>query len=148
MSKHVYISGSLSSLPPKRAAEFKKFYEDLASVVEKNGGEAYVPHLHSDPEKNADMSPQAVYEVDSKEILNSDLMICEATIPSHGAGGEIEVCRHNNIPVLIISQKGVNVSRFALGNPTVVDHILYSDFEDGLKQVNTWFAQWLALRAI
>ena len=138
-----YISGSLSSLPAQEAAAFKVFYEQLASVLASHGISTYVPHVHSDPEKHADMSPQSVYEIDVAEVKKADLLVCEMSNPSHGVGGEIEVAAYAGRDILLISKEGKWVSRFSRGNPAIVDHITYSSFEDGAEKVNTWIVQWL-----
>jgi hypothetical protein len=142
MKKRAYISGSLSSLPDDRAQEMKAFYERILAALEEVGMEGYLPHLHSDPEKHADMPNSEVYRVDKKEVLDSELLLCEMSIPSHGVGGEIEIATEAGNDVLLIWKEGVRVGRFSRGNPDITHMMTYTDFDDAITQLKTWLTDY------
>lgn len=127
MIKTAYVGGALMGLPPDETHRMKRLYERIAKACEWAGVDAYVPHLHSDPEKNADMSPTQVRTVDNKQIVSRDLLILEATYPSHGGGGEAVEAKHADVPVWLIYRKGTKVSRYLRGNPAIAFEFEYDD---------------------
>ena len=109
MSKQVYISGALTN------ANRKQFYEEIAQVVNSLGYKAYVPHMYTDPEKNPDVTPTEVYELDMEQIENSCLVIAYVGIPSFGVGMELERASSKGIPIILLHHNDDKVSRMALG---------------------------------
>lgn len=130
MIDSAYISGALTGLPREEADAMKQIYELLASLCGEAGVNAYVPHLHSDPEKHADMPAKDVYDVDTREVISRKLLIAEVTHPSHGVGGEVVHAQLNNIPIWLVYRKGTRVSRYLRGNPGIRNLIEYETERD------------------
>jgi hypothetical protein len=97
----------------------KRLYELVATVCQSAGVDAYVPHLHSDPEKHADMPASEVYRVDTEQVIARDLLIVEATYPSHGVGGEVVHAHYKGIPIWLLHKVDVHVSRYLRGVPNI-----------------------------
>jgi 2'-deoxynucleoside 5'-phosphate N-hydrolase len=121
----IYLSGALTGVP--NIDELKKFYEAVANLCESLGHEVYVPHLHSDPDKHAHISSKAVYSMDRKQVLASELVIAWAGRPSFGVGQEIEIASAAGIDVVLLSEADQPVSRMTRGNPAVVCHVVFSN---------------------
>lgn len=132
MSKQIYISGALTN------SSRKQFYENLGEVVEQSGYKPYIPHLHTDPEKNAAAKPCEVYEVDMRQIDNSCLVIAYVGYPSLGVGAELEHANTKGIPMILLYEKGEKVSRLALGIPMVKRILEFADEETALKYVSQY----------
>ena len=62
MKSRAYVSGVLTGV--ESLDVLKKFYEDISRVCAAEGVAAYVPHLVTDPVKNAEFTPKEVYELD------------------------------------------------------------------------------------
>ena len=142
MKSRAYVSGVLTGVDS--LDELKKFYEDISRVCAAEGVAAYVPHLVTDPEKNAEITPREVYELDRLKVIESNLVIAYVGVPSLGVGQEIEIARESNIPVLLMMEKEARISRMARGNPAVIAEIRFEDFRDALKQLSLWLREWKA----
>lgn len=142
MKVKAYVSGVLTG--GDEILELKKFYERIADACTVAGIEAYVPHRVSDPVDNPDMTPEAVYDLDRQQVLDSNLLIAYIGLPSLGVGMEIEIAREKNIPVVILMEKDRRISRIARGNPAVIAEIHFKDFEDAIAQLTVWLKEWKA----
>jgi len=142
MKVKAYVSGVLTG--GDEIQELKKFYERIADACTAAGIEAYVPHRVSDPVDNPDMTPEAVYDLDRQQVLDSNLLIAYIGLPSLGVGMEIEIAREKNIPVVVLMEKGRRISRIARGNPAVIAEIHFTDFEDAVAQLTIWLKEWKA----
>lgn len=139
--RSVYISGALTNLPEPAKDAHKAYYESLARAAEELGLSAYVPHLHSDPERHPDMNIHDVFDLDYRKISEIDAMVSDLTYPSLGTGGELMIAYQSKQPLVILSKKGVQVSRFALGNPAVVYHIKYDTYADACRMLRNVLKQ-------
>ncbi|MBU1483207.1 MAG: hypothetical protein KKH12_16205 [Gammaproteobacteria bacterium] len=131
----IYISGALTIAP----SWVKPFYEDLSSaLVERCAVKTYVPHLHSDPIMNADLTPAQVYEIDEGVIRRASLVIAYLGAPSLGVGMELEIARQHHVPVVGFWMKGERVSRIARGMPGLVCIEIESanDFNELIEATN------------
>ena len=142
MKSRAYVSGVLTGV--ESLDVLKKFYEDISRVCAAEGVAAYVPHLVTDPVKNAEFTPKEVYELDRLHVIESNLVIAYVGVPSLGVGQEIEIARENGIPVLLLMEKDAKISRMARGNPAVIAEIRFDDFRDALKQLSLWLREWKA----
>lgn len=139
--KSVYISGGLTNLAPELKDGHKKFYENLGAAAEELGIKAYVPHLHSDPEKHAHYSPREVYDMDVAKVREMDAIIAEVTYPSLGTGGELDIAHAAGKPIVLVSKKGSKVTRYTRGIPSVVYHVEYENEATALKHVKNVLKQ-------
>jgi nucleoside 2-deoxyribosyltransferase len=140
----VYISGALTGI--ENSAEIKAFYENLGSVCEEMGFQAYVPHLKTDPTNNPDVSPRHVFETDKHQVSISNLVIAYLGCPSFGVGMELAYAETNGIPLILLYEQGKNISRFPRGIPTVISEIQFSSHENALAQLKITLKQWSVKR--
>jgi nucleoside 2-deoxyribosyltransferase len=137
-----YVSGALTG--GDEITLLKHFYERIAETCKSVGIEAYVPHLVSDPIGNPNMTPEEVYDLDRRQVLDSNLLVAYVGYPSLGVGQEIEIARENNIPVVMLMENDRRISRMARGNPAVVAEIHFADHDDALHQLSHWLKEWKA----
>jgi 2'-deoxynucleoside 5'-phosphate N-hydrolase len=136
----IFFAGPLTELT--HTDETKAFYQKMADIALKNGHTHYWAFLHgTDPIKNPDVTPSAVYQTDLTELGKSDLMIAYIGEPTTGTGQEVEYAREHNIPVYLLFEKGKQVSRMVLGSPNVKGTIEFTGKDDALKQLDTLFSQ-------
>jgi deoxycytidylate deaminase len=119
-----YISGALSSLKDN---SIKDFYVELGDLCELVGINAYVPHLHSDPEKFAHMPASEVYKIDAEQVQKADLMIVYGGELSFGVGQEIEIANQAKTLVILLKPKEKKISRMLLGSPNILDVLEYEN---------------------
>src|SRR5919199_3353515 len=136
----IYISGALTGI--EKSAEIKAFYEAIGSLGQEMGFQAYVPHLKTDPTNNPDVSPRQVFETDKHQVSASDLVIAYLGFPSFGVGMELAYAETNAIPLILLYERGKNISRFPRGIPTVISEIQFSRYEDALAQLRCILEQW------
>lgn len=130
----VYVSGSLTHL---KNLAIKQLYEDIGKLAASLNMTSYVPHLHTDPVKFPDATPEEIYNINKNQVASSDLMICYTGEPSLGAGQEIEIANNSKTLVILLSEEGQTVARMAKGSPNIIDHILFKDHQDALNQLKT-----------
>ncbi|MBT6691089.1 XRE family transcriptional regulator [Candidatus Parcubacteria bacterium] len=141
----VYISGALTGIP--HVEELKKFYEEIAALCGLLGLEPYVPHLNSDPQAHASISPEEVYKMDSHQVKIADLVIAYIGMPSLGVGQELEISNYEDVPLIILYEGDKPVSRMAKGNPAVIKQVVFSSYEDALEQLRPALEEFVTSRA-
>ena len=127
--RQIYVSGALTN------GERKSFYEKIGKEISDNGWNPYIPHLHTDPKDNPDVTPEEVYEVDMKKIEESSYVVAYVGLPSLGVGAELEHANACGIPIILMYKKGERVSRLVQGIPKVCLTIVYENEEDGIHQL-------------
>jgi nucleoside 2-deoxyribosyltransferase len=137
---NIYISGALTGI--ENSTEIKAFYEAIGSLCQEIGFQAYVPHLKTDPTNNPDVSPRQVFETDKHQVTASDLVIAYLGYPSFGVGMELAYAETKNIPLVLLYERGKNISRFPRGIPTVISEIHFSSYEDALARLRSILEQW------
>ena len=108
-----YISGALlnaASLDTSRAR-----YERLAEACRAAGWDAYVPHLHADPVRDAHLSNLEVAERDLDHVTAADVLVAYVGEPSLGVGAEVAIALRAGKRVLAVAESDRRVSRFLLG---------------------------------
>ncbi len=130
-----YVSGALTGL--SKDSNMKEFYEKVAEIVDSvlGFGTAYVPHKHTDPVKDPDVTPEEVYRVDKERVCESNLVIAYVGIPSLGVGAELEMANSQNIPILLLCRKGEKVSRLPRGMESVKGLFEYTSEEEALNWI-------------
>ena len=108
-----YVSGALMNAPDLSAA--RALYERLGAACALAGCDAYVPHQHADPERDAGMANLEVARRDLDAIAKADILVAELSEPSLGVGAEIAIALHGGKRVLALAAEGHRVSRFILG---------------------------------
>ena len=138
--KSAYIAGAITNVEDFESQA--RFYEEIGEVCEELGITSRVPHrdnaLNEDREKG---NSRGVYDWASNEAVVNDVIIAEVSEPSLGTGGEIVEAHKAGTPIVLYSKKGSKVSRYVLGNPSVVYHVEYEDLEDAKKQIRNVLRQ-------
>lgn len=122
----VYVSGALTNNGRR------ELYERIGDLLWRFGYMPYVPHLHTDPEKNPDVNPKEVYDVDMEKVDGSVLVVAYVGYPSLGTGAELERACSKGIPIILLYQKGEVVSRLVKGMPMVIGQLEYEDEENAI----------------
>jgi hypothetical protein len=55
---------------------------------------------------------------------------------------ELAYAETNAIPLILLYERGKNISRFPRGIPTVISEIEFSSYEDALTQLRSILEQW------
>ncbi|MBU1327076.1 nucleoside 2-deoxyribosyltransferase [Patescibacteria group bacterium] len=132
----IFFAGPLTDL--KNPDQIKAFYVKLADMVRSNGLDFFWAFLNgTDPVKNPEVTPQYVYDVDTKELSKSDIMVAYVGEPSTGTGIEIEFAKNHNIPVFLLYEKGKRISRMLRGCPAVSREIIFESEKDALKKLES-----------
>ncbi len=98
-------------------------YESVYQVITRAlaEGNHHVPTAHlAEPgvtSVEAVIDPVEVYTRDTTWIQESDILIAEVSVPSHGVGYEIGYALGLGKPVLALYQQGRKVSKMISGNP-------------------------------
>ncbi|HLF75291.1 MAG TPA: nucleoside 2-deoxyribosyltransferase [Anaerolineales bacterium] len=99
--------------------ELEAVYRSLVEALTGDGHEVPTAHLAEAGVMalEAVIDPQDVYARDVTWIRTSDVLIAEASVPSHGVGYEIGFALGLGKPVLALHQEGRKVSKMISGNP-------------------------------
>jgi nucleoside 2-deoxyribosyltransferase len=108
-----YISGALLNTPDLSRA--RVLYERLAAACIAAGWEAYVPHKHADPIRDAHLAPLDVARRDLDRVRAADALVAYVGEPSLGVGAEVAIALNDGKRVLLVAEADRKVSRFLLG---------------------------------
>jgi nucleoside 2-deoxyribosyltransferase len=108
-----YISGALLNAADLDAS--RRLYERFAEACRAAGWEAYVPHLHADPVRDAALGNRTVAERDLAEVQRADVLVTYVGEPSLGVGAEVAIALAAGKRVLLLAESNRKVSRFLLG---------------------------------
>jgi nucleoside 2-deoxyribosyltransferase len=99
--------------------EFEAVYQDLVDALGREQHQVLTAHLAGSGvgESEADLDPQAVYARDVAWIRESDVLIAEVSVPSHGVGYEIGFALVAAKPVLALHRQDRKISKMISGNP-------------------------------
>lgn len=135
----VYMSGALSDLTPEEFGKVtKEIYERVERVCGSMGLTCYCPHKSpTTPTKGIPHSK--VWKTDYERVVSSGAIVAYIGIPALGVGAEIEMARTANVSVILLCEtsKQERLSRLILGNPAVVDIVLFEkpdEFEEPLRK--------------
>jgi nucleoside 2-deoxyribosyltransferase len=114
------------------------FYKKLADVAVANGFEYYWAFMRgTDPELNPDVPSARVFQIDTYELEESDIMIAYVGEPSIGTGQEVEFARERKIPLYLLFEAGKKISRMLLGSPNIKGTIEFASEEDAYAKLDT-----------
>lgn len=135
----VYMSGALTDLTSEEFDRVtKEVYERVERVCQDMDLMCYCPHKSpTTPTKGIPHSK--VWKTDYERVVGSGAVVAYIGIPALGVGAEIEMARTANVPVILLCEtsKQERLSRLILGNPAVVDILLFEkpdEFEEPLKK--------------
>ena len=98
--------------------ELEPAYQEIVAALTEDGYEIPLSHLveSESMESERSLTPQYVYERDTKWVRECDVLIAEVSVPSHGVGYEIAYALNIGKPVLCLYQSGRKVSKMITGN--------------------------------
>src|SRR5512134_3731560 len=108
-----YISGAL--LNAQQLDQSRVLYERFAEACRRAGWEAYVPHQHADPVRDAHLTNVDVATRDVHQVTSADALVAYVGEPSLGVGAEVAMALAAGKRVLILAEQDRRVSRFLLG---------------------------------
>jgi 2'-deoxynucleoside 5'-phosphate N-hydrolase len=99
--------------------EFEAIYQTITTALTQDCHEVPTAHLaeSSVTAREAVIDPFEVYARDVTWIRNSNVLIAEVSVPSHGVGYEIGYALGLEKPVLALYEEGKKVSKMISGNP-------------------------------
>ena len=124
--------------------QFESVYQAIVKALTGDGHEVPTAHLadSSVMALEAVIDPHEVYSRDVTWIRASDVLIAEASAPSHGVGYEIGFALGLGKPVLILHQEGCKISKMISGNPDPKLIIRpYQSLEHAIEQIRELLLQ-------
>lgn len=111
---NIYFSCSITG-----GREFEPVYQVITNALAEDNHNVPTAHLAQTGviSLEAVIDPFEVYSRDIAWIKESDALIAEVSVPSHGVGYEIGYALGLGIPVLALYQQGRNISKMISGNP-------------------------------
>ena len=109
----VYVAGPLIAAPS--LPEARAYYEKLADLVRTAGLDPIVPHLETDPERAAHLTPTQVWEADRAKIDRSDVVLAHVGLPSSGVGAELAYACAGGKQIIALHRPAESVSKLLLG---------------------------------
>lgn len=80
-------------------------------------------------------TPREFYDRTINTITKCNLFIAEVSSPSHGVGMELQMAYDNNIPIIGLAKKGIEISIMVTGMPNLQKMIYYENIPDLLKKL-------------
>ena len=111
---NIYFACSLTG-----GREFEPVYQVITQALAADSHTVPTAHLAETGvlPLEAVIDPFEVYSRDTAWIRESDALIAEVSVPSHGVGYEIGYARGLGKPVLALYKSGRSVSKMISGNP-------------------------------
>lgn len=111
----IYFAGSI-----RGGRKDAPLYGEIVELLKRYGHvlTEHVGQAHLDED---DLSDEAIYERDMAWLEEADVLIAEATVPSHGVGYEIARAEGLCKPILCLHRAGTggHLSALLAGNPTI-----------------------------
>lgn len=131
-----YLAMALTDLPLGQREKVYELCRQVKSKCRQFDIVVYLPFDHTDPHTHNVVSPEVVYETDSKQVITSDLIFVLCIAASYGVVQENQIALSHGVPVVYLVQNGVNVSRMLVGSPTRSRTIQYDDLDDLLAKLD------------
>jgi nucleoside 2-deoxyribosyltransferase len=99
--------------------EFESVYQVITKALVEDNHEVPTAHLAETgiTAMEGAIAPLEVYSRDTNWVRESDVLIAEVSVPSHGVGYEIAFALGLGKPVLALYQEGRKLSKMISGNP-------------------------------
>ena len=126
-----YISGQITGKTRTDISIMAK----MVQIAEEKGVEVYFPERDTNNGEldSPSITPEEIYERDTKAIKQSELIVIECSNPSTGNGMEIMLAYLFDKVIICAYEKGAVVSRILLGMPSI-EFIVYENEEDLKKK--------------
>jgi len=124
--------------------ELESTYQEIVKALLDDGHEiptSYLAQAES-MENERQLTPEFVYERDTKWIRECDVLVAEVSVPSHGVGYEIGYALNLNKPVLCLYQSGRKVTKMISGNSDKnLTLIKYTDIEEAIERARKYLKE-------
>lgn len=123
--------------------EFESIYQVMVRELVRAGHQVLTAHLAeaSADEQEAALGPKEVYARDVQWIMESDVLIAEVSVPSHGVGYEIAFALGQHKPVLALHRSDRKVSKMISGNPDALLQVgAYHELEEAGQLMKNFLA--------
>ena len=140
--KTAYICGPLTDLSLAMQAPTKTFYVSIADALEKvhAGHRPFVPHEHCDPLLHASLTPNDVYAIEAEQVTRrTSVLVVVPVAPSWGGGMEVMMAHYSQVPIVVLRQIDLKVSRLLLGCPSIKMVITYDQCDEGVRMLANWY---------
>jgi nucleoside 2-deoxyribosyltransferase len=137
-----YISGAL--LNATDLSKSRALYERFADACRNAGWDAYVPHQHADPVRDAHLTNSDVAKRDLEQVRAADALVTYVGEPSLGVGAEVAIALAAGKRVLLLAERDRRVSRFLLGMAELQPALTAVCRYDTESQATAWITAELA----
>lgn len=123
--------------------EFEFVYQVITRALAEGHHQVPTAHLAASgiASVEAVIDPREVYTRDTTWIQESDVLIAEVSVPSHGVGYEIGYALGLGKPVLALYQQGRKVSKMISGNPdSYLSVKCYASPENAVEIIRTFLS--------
>jgi transcriptional regulator with XRE-family HTH domain len=132
-----YFASALTGLTEVQRGEIFADAAAVRDVCEDSKTLLYEPSAYTDPERNAKVPPERVYEIDHAQVSRSDFVILDTRYPSFGAGQELEIAKNEGIPVVLLIPYGTLPSRMVRGTCARLHHVQFSTEDELRRELRT-----------
>ena len=98
--------------PVTQSKERLNLLPDIEKIVKSNGIETFVFKITN--------NPREIFKRDYEQLKSCDIIIAEVSEPSHGVGIEIGISYCLGLKIILLQEKGKNVTKLAQGIPNVI----------------------------
>jgi nucleoside 2-deoxyribosyltransferase len=113
--------------PISHSKERWNLLPEIKRIVEEKGINTYVFEVGGDPKD--------IFKKDYSELKSCDLIIADVSEPSHGVGFEIGTSYSLDLKIILLLEKGKNVTKLLQGMPNTII-IKYENLKDLLKNLS------------
>ena len=104
---HGYVASALTGLSPDIRENVAFITNAVARACKAFDLYVYQPRKVTDPIVHSDIKPEAVYELDRKRVLATDVLVILMNHPSFGVGQEIEIAASRGVPTILLQERGL-----------------------------------------
>lgn len=133
MFERIFITGAITNSPIDRTA----LYSALAET-----GRSYAKEVYSPLDSIAfPGSNEELYNHVIGWAFTADVLVAEVSVPSTGAGMEIQEACRNHVPIIVVAETGSTISSLVLGVPDLRAIIYYETIEQLRKMLREELAR-------
>jgi tRNA A-37 threonylcarbamoyl transferase component Bud32/transcriptional regulator with XRE-family HTH domain len=132
-----YMAAALTGLSAREREGVTFVGHAIAEICKKHNIYAHQPRKATDPVLHKEIPAEAVYSLDRRRIVASDLVIGICNDPSFGVGQEFEIAGTYGTPIILVKRPDVSISRMVTGGllNLVGDPIEYGSPEELARKV-------------
>jgi hypothetical protein len=129
----VYLAGPLTCVDPSDGQDcdaIRKITKHVLGSYDYRGLRFRVYDPADVTQPGSQHTPEQVYEVDYRNVVDADLVIFHVNVPSLGVGEESQIAAASMVPRVTVRKRGAKVSRMFDGTFTPAIRIEYSSYAD------------------